>query len=70
MLLGVVEGNALLQVESGRGELATPDQGVSERKVRLYRRSVGSCTLWAKLQELLRQLTRGLVLRPHMIKRP
>ena len=35
VLLGVVEGNALLQVRAGRGELAQPEQGVPQRLVGL-----------------------------------
>ena len=35
VLLGVVEGNALLQVCSGEGQLSQTEQGVSQRLVGL-----------------------------------
>ena len=46
---GIVEGNSLLQVRSGRGQLPKPEQGCPQRMVGLQRRA-GSCTRWARLR--------------------
>jgi hypothetical protein len=67
VLLGVVEGDTLLQVGSGRGQLSQEKQDAPQPPVGLHEecwvlRTVG------QLEELLSQLMCRLVLRPHLIK--
>src|SRR5712692_5413300 len=68
VLLGVVEGNGLLKVCSGRGKLAPPDQRISERKMSLQEQR-GVLYALGQAEELLCQRARCLVLPSHMIKR-
>ena len=69
VLLGVVEGNALLQVRAGRGKLSQTEQGRPQRIVGLQEESRVLHAL-GQAQELLPQLARRLELRPHQIKHP
>ena len=53
MLLGVVQGNALLQVLSGGGKLSETEQGQPQRMVGLHEEKWGLCAL-GQAEELLR----------------
>ena len=69
MLLGIVEGDALLQVGTGRDELAQPEQGISQSAVPLQEERRVVLAL-RQGEELLGQLTGALEVPPHIIKPP
>jgi hypothetical protein len=64
MLLGIVADDALLQVLSGKGKLSQAVQTRPQWKVSLEKKSRVLYTL-SQAEELLPQLARRLVLRPH-----
>ena len=69
MLLGVVEGDTLLQVGASRGDLAQPEQAHPERKMGFEEERWVVDPL-GQAEALLRQFPRRLILRAHQIKPP
>ncbi len=68
VLLGVVEGNPLLQVGAGAGKGAHVVQGIPQR---VWASGAGGVVLaLGQVEELLRHGLRRLVLPPHEIKPP
>ena len=59
MLLGIIEGNALLEVLSGWGKLSEVEEGLSQSIVGLQEKDGVLYTL-GQAEELLRQLPRRL----------
>ena len=59
MLLGIIQGHALLQVVSGRGQLAEMIQGIAQRAVG-HNEECGILEALRQTEELLSQFSRRL----------
>ena len=69
VLLGIVQGNALLQVRAGRGEFSTHRTRLPPCHMGLQQET-GILYALGQVQALLCQFVRRLELRPRVIKRP
>ena len=69
MLLGIIQGHALLQVGAGGGQLAEMVQGIPQRAVG-HDEERGVLEALRQAEELLSQLLRRLVLCPRIMKVP
>jgi hypothetical protein len=69
VLLGIIQGNAMLQVGTSLDKLAQPAQGISQGAMPLQEERWVVLTL-GQGEELFGQLTSGPQVTPHLIKSP